>query len=144
MTDNPPIHRRAVRTFVKRAGRLTTSQQRALDELPIQWNEGPNAGLDSPAIDRMLTEGLNAGDAFIGNQAGDMGHINKKVGTDGIRYFTHPRPVNHTRIGRKTANQQAWFAFLGNALHFIIVYGAGFLVYAIRNRVEQTPGKIDL
>ena len=44
----------------------------ALDALPIQWNEGPNAKLDSTAIDNMLTAGLNADDdVFIGNQAGD-------------------------------------------------------------------------
>jgi isoquinoline 1-oxidoreductase beta subunit len=43
----------------------------ALDELPIQWNKGPNAKLDSAAIDEMLTTGLSADDVFIGNRAGD-------------------------------------------------------------------------
>jgi len=45
--------------------------KRALDELPVQWNEGPNARLDSAAIDDMLTEGLSADDVFVGNKAGD-------------------------------------------------------------------------
>ena len=43
----------------------------ALDELPIQWNEGPNAKLDSAAIDEMLDQGLGADEVFIGNQVGD-------------------------------------------------------------------------
>ena len=44
----------------------------ALDALPIQWNEGPNAKLDSAAIDKTLTEGLGSDDTvFTGNQAGD-------------------------------------------------------------------------
>ena len=33
MTEAPPEHRRSVRSFVRRAGRLTPSQQRALNEL---------------------------------------------------------------------------------------------------------------
>ncbi len=45
----------------------------ALDALPIQWNEGPNAKMSSASIDQMLTEGLSADDVFIGNQAGDAG-----------------------------------------------------------------------
>jgi isoquinoline 1-oxidoreductase beta subunit len=44
----------------------------ALDALPITWDEGPNAGLSSDAIDEMMEEGLTAEDAFVGNQAGDV------------------------------------------------------------------------
>jgi isoquinoline 1-oxidoreductase beta subunit len=44
----------------------------ALDALPIQWNEGPNAKLSSAAIDKTLTKGLTSSDdVFTGNQAGD-------------------------------------------------------------------------
>ena len=44
----------------------------ALDALPIKWNEGPNATLDSASIDKMLTEGLSSADnVFTGNQGGD-------------------------------------------------------------------------
>lgn len=42
----------------------------ALDALPIEWNKGPNADLNSEAIDAMLTEGLTADEAFVGNQNG--------------------------------------------------------------------------
>ena len=43
----------------------------AMAALPIQWDEGPNAGVDSADIAAMLTEGLDAEQAFVGNKAGD-------------------------------------------------------------------------
>jgi len=45
----------------------------ALDALPITWDKGPNANLDSAAIDKWLEEGLKTGDAFVGNKHGDAG-----------------------------------------------------------------------
>ncbi|MFP4609672.1 MAG: molybdopterin cofactor-binding domain-containing protein [Thiohalophilus sp.] len=45
----------------------------ALKALPITWDHGPNAKLDSAAIDKMLEEGLTSDkDVFVGNQAGDV------------------------------------------------------------------------
>ena len=44
----------------------------ALDALPITWDKGPNANLDSAAIDKMLDEGLRKGEAFVGNHHGDV------------------------------------------------------------------------
>ena len=44
----------------------------ALDALPIEWDPGPNAALSSETIAKMLTEGLTAEQAFIGNQQGDV------------------------------------------------------------------------
>ena len=43
----------------------------ALDALPIEWDDGPNTGVSSATIAAMLTEGLDASDALIGNEAGD-------------------------------------------------------------------------
>jgi isoquinoline 1-oxidoreductase beta subunit len=43
----------------------------ALDALPIVWDEGPNANVSSASIAAMLAEGLNADQAFVGNEAGD-------------------------------------------------------------------------
>jgi isoquinoline 1-oxidoreductase beta subunit len=43
----------------------------ALDALPIVWDEGPNADLSSEKIAAWLKEGLDAKEAFVGNQAGD-------------------------------------------------------------------------
>ena len=44
----------------------------ALDQLPVTWDRGPNAELDSAAIERMLEAGLTADqDVFVGNEHGD-------------------------------------------------------------------------
>ena len=43
----------------------------ALDALPIEWDEGPNAKVSSETIAEMLKAGLDAEQAFVGNQAGD-------------------------------------------------------------------------
>jgi isoquinoline 1-oxidoreductase beta subunit len=43
----------------------------ALDALPIVWDEGANANVSSASIAKMLEEGLNADQGFVGNQAGD-------------------------------------------------------------------------
>jgi isoquinoline 1-oxidoreductase beta subunit len=55
----------------------------ALEALPVVWDEGPNANADSAAIAAMLKEGLDAEQAFVGNQAGDakgaIGKASKKV-----------------------------------------------------------------
>jgi isoquinoline 1-oxidoreductase beta subunit len=43
----------------------------ALEKLPIVWDEGPNAKVQQKDIDAMLTAGLDAAEAFVGNSAGD-------------------------------------------------------------------------
>ena len=43
----------------------------ALDALPIVWDEGENAKVSSASIADMLKAGLDAGQAFVGNQNGD-------------------------------------------------------------------------
>ncbi|MGD9507557.1 MAG: molybdopterin cofactor-binding domain-containing protein [Geminicoccaceae bacterium] len=43
----------------------------ALEALPIEWDDGPNTGVSSETIAAMLAEGLDAEEAFIGNQSGD-------------------------------------------------------------------------
>ena len=44
----------------------------ALNALPVEWDEGPNAEIGMPEIHAMLDEGLTAEEAFIGNQQGDI------------------------------------------------------------------------
>jgi isoquinoline 1-oxidoreductase beta subunit len=44
----------------------------ALEALPVTWDEGPNAKVSSATIAAMLKEGLDAKEAFVGNQAGDV------------------------------------------------------------------------
>jgi isoquinoline 1-oxidoreductase subunit beta len=43
----------------------------ALDELPITWDEGPNAKVSSASIAAWLKEGLDADTALVGNKTGD-------------------------------------------------------------------------
>ncbi|MEM6709887.1 MAG: molybdopterin cofactor-binding domain-containing protein [Pseudomonadota bacterium] len=59
----------------------------ALDALPIEWEKGPHADLNSAGIDAMLNEGLDADDAFVGNQNGNYGNaIAKAAKTVEARY----------------------------------------------------------
>jgi isoquinoline 1-oxidoreductase beta subunit len=44
----------------------------ALDALPITWDEGENAKVSSETIAQWLKEGLDATEAFVGNQNGDV------------------------------------------------------------------------
>lgn len=44
----------------------------ALDALPIEWDEGPNAKLDSEQIAAMLKAGLDAPEAAVGHRQGDV------------------------------------------------------------------------
>ena len=43
----------------------------ALDAVKIDWDNGPNADMSSEKTAAMLREGLEAKEAFVGNQAGD-------------------------------------------------------------------------
>jgi len=43
----------------------------ALDALPVEWDFGPNRAESSQAIEARLREGLDAAEAFVGNQVGD-------------------------------------------------------------------------
>jgi isoquinoline 1-oxidoreductase beta subunit len=44
----------------------------ALDALTIEWDEGPNAKASSAEVAQMLKAGLEANDAVVGNQNGDV------------------------------------------------------------------------
>src|SRR5262252_1115598 len=44
----------------------------ALDALPIVWDEGPNATVSSATIADMLQAGLDADEAFVANENGDV------------------------------------------------------------------------
>ncbi|MBS7541810.1 xanthine dehydrogenase family protein molybdopterin-binding subunit [Ancylobacter oerskovii] len=43
----------------------------ALDALPVEWDNGPNANVSSETITEMLREGLTADTQFVGNRVGD-------------------------------------------------------------------------
>jgi isoquinoline 1-oxidoreductase beta subunit len=80
----------------------------ALDALPIEWDEGPNAKLDSVAINIMLDEGLGADDVFIGNQAGDVEDAFLHAGKTLKAVYSYPyqahacmEPMNATAVWTK-------------------------------------------
>jgi isoquinoline 1-oxidoreductase subunit beta len=75
----------------------------ALDALPVEWDEGPNAALSSESIAAMLAEGLDAQQAFVGNRAGDAkaaisGAAKKIEAVYGYPYQHHAtmEPMNAT------------------------------------------------
>jgi isoquinoline 1-oxidoreductase beta subunit len=78
----------------------------ALQVLPITWDEGPNASLNSADIDAMLDEGLSSSDkVFVGNENGDvrkaLGTAAKKVeATYRVPYQNHAtmEPMNATAL----------------------------------------------
>lgn len=52
----------------------------ALDNLPIVWDEGPNAGVSSTDIETSINEGLTSDkDVFVGNENGDAKAALKKA-----------------------------------------------------------------
>ncbi len=52
----------------------------ALDALPIEWDEGPNAAVSSETIAQALREGLTADTPYVGNKAGDAKAVLAKAG----------------------------------------------------------------
>jgi isoquinoline 1-oxidoreductase subunit beta len=77
----------------------------ALEALPIVWDEGENAKVTSASIDEVLKAGLDAEQAFVGNQKGDVkaaiGGAAKKVeAVYGYPYQAHAcmEPLNATAL----------------------------------------------
>jgi len=79
--------------------------KKALEDLPVVWNEGDNAKVSSASIAQFLAEGLTAEQAFVGNQAGDakaaLGGGAKQVeAIYSFPYQTHAtmEPMNATAL----------------------------------------------
>ena len=97
----------------------------ALEKLPIVWDEGANAKVQQADIDKMLTEGLTASQAFVGNENGDakkaLGSAARKIeATYAYPYQNHAtmEPMNATalytpercEVWTSTQNGEAAFA----------------------------------
>lgn len=81
---------------------------KALEAVSISWDLGPNADLDSAAIEAMLDEGLAASEAFTGNQSGDAlqaiaGSSQSVEATYAYPYQNHApmEPMNATALWTK-------------------------------------------
>jgi isoquinoline 1-oxidoreductase beta subunit len=77
----------------------------ALDALPIEWNEGENAKVSSASIAEWLKAGLEAEEAFVGNQNGDakaalVGAAKKVEAVYSYPYQNHAtmEPMNTTAL----------------------------------------------
>ena len=77
----------------------------ALDALPIVWDNGDNVKVSSESIAKWLKEGLDAEQAFIGNQNGDVkaglaGAAKKVVAEYAYPYQNHAcmEPMNATAL----------------------------------------------
>jgi len=77
--------------------------KKALDALPVAWDEGPNAKVSSASIADVLKAGLDADQAFVGNQNGDaksaLAGAGKKIeAVYGYPYQNHAcmEPMNAT------------------------------------------------
>jgi isoquinoline 1-oxidoreductase beta subunit len=79
--------------------------KKALESLPITWDNGENAKVSSASIADFLKEGLDAEQAFVGNQAGDVkatlaGAAKVVTATYSYPYQNHApmEPMNATAI----------------------------------------------
>ena len=77
----------------------------ALEALPIVWDEGENAKVSSASIGELLKAGLDAQEAFVGNQKGDVkaaiaGAAKKVEAVYGYPYQAHAcmEPMNATAV----------------------------------------------
>jgi tRNA (guanine-N7-)-methyltransferase len=91
----PAFHLRKVRSFVKRAGRVTAAQQRALDDLSARYGVGNQVGrLDLAALfgrdsQRVLDIGFGDGEALATSAANypDLDYLGVEVHEPGIGHL---------------------------------------------------------
>jgi len=77
----------------------------ALEAMPIHWDEGPNAGVDSKQIAERVAQGLDAAEAGAGNVIGDakaaLAGASKRIeGVYGAPFLNHAalEPMNCTAL----------------------------------------------
>ncbi len=105
----------------------------ALDALPIVWDDGPNAKVSSASIAEFLKAGLDAPEAFVGNQAGDVkaalaGAVKKVEAVYSYPYQNHAcmEPMNAT--ARYTADKcEVWVPSQDGEASFAAVLAASGL-----------------
>jgi isoquinoline 1-oxidoreductase beta subunit len=86
----------------------------ALDALPATWDEGPNAKVSQASINEFVKSGLDAEQAFVGNESGNVkqaiaGAAKKVEAVYGVPYQNHAtmEPMNATVL--YTADRcEAW------------------------------------
>jgi len=105
----------------------------ALDALPVVWDEGDNAKVSSASIAEWLKAGLDADQAFVGNQNGDVkaaiaGAVKKVEAVYAYPYQNHApmEPMNAT--ARYTADKcEVWVPTQNGEASFAAVLAASGL-----------------
>ena len=69
----------------------------ALDALPIEWDEGPNAQASSASVAAMLKAGLDAPEAAVGNSQGDARSVLAAAGRRIEAVYAYPHQ-NHATM----------------------------------------------
>ena len=119
--------------------------KKALDALPITWDEGPNAKINSQTISDMLDEGLAAEADYVGNKQGDaMASIANAAKTIEATYsYPHQNhatmePMNTTALW--TADKcEIWCPTQnGEAAHRGMAKAAGLPLREMR-RIQTAP-----
>ncbi len=71
--------------------------KKAMDALPVEWNEGPDANVSSESIAEMMREGLSADTPYVGNQAGNANEVlanaSRVIEADYSYPFQHHAPM---------------------------------------------------
>jgi isoquinoline 1-oxidoreductase subunit beta len=71
--------------------------KKAMDELPVEWDEGGNGNVSSETIAEMQREGLSADTPYVGNQAGNAREVlagaSKVIEADYGYPFQHHAPM---------------------------------------------------
>ncbi len=76
-----------------------------------------------------------------GNETGGVGHVNPEDGAHFVGNLSHSLIVPFAGVGRCSADDELGLALKGLALHFVVVYAAGFRVEAVCHGViEDTAG----
>ena len=69
----------------------------ALEAMPIEWDMGPNAEMDSASIKELVESGLDAEDAFLGNMNGDVDKALAEADTIVEAVYGYPS-LNHATM----------------------------------------------
>jgi len=76
--------------------------------------------------------GINPG----GDQARDMGHVDKQVGADLVCDRAKALPIDHARIRAESGHNHLRLVFQRQALHLLVIDLAGFIVNAVLDGIK--------
>ncbi len=77
-----------------------------------------------------------------GHKSGDVRHVHKKEGTNGLRGFADALKINDPRIGACAGDDHLWFVFVRELFDFVVVDALIFLFHAISDKFVHSAGEI--